>query len=134
MRFVFLSLLAVLLSGCPTRLQIQIDDAIYEHKAVSHKVNLGEDMDKVLAILLPTQEKLPSNLVRIPDRHIKGKDTIIVYYIRSGRNDDGIATDDEYTPYIFTNRKLTGIGWSQLGGAKGVQSINLSIGNRQRQD
>ena len=113
---------------------MQIDDAVHKHKAVYHKINLGDDIDKVLDILFPTQENLPSSLVRLPDRHIKGTDTIIVYYFRSGRNDDGVATDDEYTPYIFTNRKLTGIGWSQLGGAKGVQSINLSIGNKHRQD
>ncbi|MCH2386777.1 MAG: hypothetical protein MK240_01115 [Opitutales bacterium] len=51
--------------------------------------------------------------------------------IHSGRGDGGsrvcchdrsicdhLTTDDEFTPYIFTDSVLTGIGWAVLGGPK----------------
>ena len=38
--------------------------------------------------------------------------------MRSSQQPDGLTTDDEFTPYIFTNGILTGIGWTVLGGPK----------------
>lgn len=41
-----------------------------------------------------------------------------IFYMRTGRQADGITTDDEFTPYIFNDGKLAGIGWSLIGGPK----------------
>ena len=38
--------------------------------------------------------------------------------MRTGRQPDGLTTDDEFTPYIFNNGKLVGIGWHLIGGPK----------------
>jgi len=41
-----------------------------------------------------------------------------IYFMRSGWQPDGLTTDDEFTPYIFHDGKLVGIGWSMIGGSK----------------
>ncbi len=41
-----------------------------------------------------------------------------IYYMRTGWVSDGITTDDEFTPFIFNNGQLVGIGWASLGGPK----------------
>jgi hypothetical protein len=38
--------------------------------------------------------------------------------MRSARQPDGLTTDDEFTPYIFNDGRLVGIGWQVLGGPK----------------
>jgi len=43
---------------------------------------------------------------------------IEIYFMRSGRQPDGLRTDDEFTPYVFNDGKLVGVGWQVLGGAK----------------
>ena len=45
---------------------------------------------------------------------------------------DGLTTDDEFTPYIFNNGKLVGIGWQVLGGPKsqGQATSDIYIQNR----
>jgi hypothetical protein len=96
----------------------QLDQAANRHREVAHLVNLGDSKNKVLSILLPTQENLPREAIRVPDRYLDGSTTVEIYYMRSGRQADGITTDDEYTPYVFKNGILAGIGWQQLGGAK----------------
>jgi len=95
-----------------------IDKAIREHQKVAHEVNLGDSQLKTLRILLPTQRSLRQNQIKPPERYLEGKDTIEIFYMRSQRQPDGLTTDDEFTPYLFKNRILTGIGWQQLGGAK----------------
>jgi hypothetical protein len=38
-----------------------------------------------------------------------------IFYFRTQRIPDGMTTDDEFTPYIFIDGKLQGIGWTALG-------------------
>ena len=117
MKAILLTLFVALIlsfSGCV----MNIDRATREHQKVSHMVQLGDSKQKVLAILMPTQEGLRQNQIKPPERYMKGKDKIEIYYMRSGRQPDGLTTDDEFTPYYFKNGFLNGIGWQQLGGAK----------------
>ena len=72
----------------------------------------------MLGTLLPSQERLKAGERKSPEKFMKGKDLIEIYFFRSGRQPDGLTTDDEFTPYYFVNGKLNGIGWNQLGGAK----------------
>jgi hypothetical protein len=114
MKFIILISVIISLSGCT----LGIDKAVREHRKVSHMVQLGDSKQRVLAILMPTQESLGQNEIKPPERYIKGKDKIEIYYMRSGRQPDGLTTDDEFTPYYFKNGILSGVGWQQLGGAK----------------
>ena len=111
--FVLLSL--GILTGC---VALQIDQASREFNKVQDQVSLGDFKDKVLAILNPTQENVPLNSRKKADKYIKESVLIEIYYMRTSRQSDGITTDDEFTPYIFNDGKLVGIGWALMGGPK----------------
>ena len=107
-------LLIILLTGC---VAAKIDSAIKKHENVVEQINLGDSKDKVLAILIPTQAGLSSRLKKPPEKYFKNDVVVEIYFMRSGRQPDGLTTDDEFTPYLFNDGKLVGIGWQVLGGA-----------------
>jgi len=115
MRVLIAIVLSMSLVGCAT---MQIDSSVSRFRSEAAKVNLGDKKEDVLAVLLPTQKDLPSNAAKSAESFMKDKDIVEIYYFRSGRQPDGLTTDDEFTPYIFTNGVLTGIGWTVLGGTK----------------
>lgn len=108
-------LFCLVLAGCAT---VSIDSVIDKYRAEAPKVKLGDTKENVLAILLPTQEGLSNKVSKPPESYVQDTKTIEIYYMRSGRQPDGLTTDDEFTPYVFTDGVLTGIGWTVLGGAK----------------
>jgi len=122
-------LIAVALTGC---VGIQIDRAISKYEAVAEQVELGDSKDKVLAILQPTQEGVPKSSRKNPERYIKDGVKVEIYYMRSGRQPDGLTTDDEFVPYLFNDGKLVGIGWQVLGGPKtqGQATSDIYISNQ----
>ena len=88
-----------------------------------------------MSLILPTQEPLKEYpFFRKPaEKYIK-KDVIVeIYFVMSNHQYDGIKTDDEFTPYVFNNGKLVGIGWTILGGpstqaqAKPVTNVNTNV-------
>lgn len=95
-----------------------IDRAISNYQVEAEKVKLGDSKDQVLAVLLPTQEGLSSDARKSREAFTSGSDVIEIYFFRSARQPDGLTTDDEFTPYVFKNNVLTGIGWTVLGGPK----------------
>ena len=112
-------LIALLLSGCVGMyVGMQIDSAISKYDAVAGQVELGDDKNKVLTILEPSQGGLPKSARKSPEKYIKEGVKIEIYYMRSVRQADGLKTDDEFVPYLFNNGKLVGIGWQVLGGPK----------------
>lgn len=126
-------ILTMLITGC---VGMQIDSAISKYNAVANQVELGDSKEKVLAILLPTQSNVPKSLLKNPEKYIKEGVKIEIYYMRSGRQPDGITTDDEFAPYLFNNGKLVGIGWQVLGGPKtqGQATSDTYISNTNRQN
>ena len=101
----------LMLTGC-------IDEAIRRYDAVAHQVQLGESKEKVLSLLMPTQEPLARKHQKRPEQHIKDGAKVEIYYFRTGIHPDGLTTDDEFTPYVFQDGILTAIGWTTLGGPK----------------
>jgi hypothetical protein len=95
-----------------------IDRATAQYDAVEHQISLGDAKDRVLSILEPTQESLHRNARKKPDRYLKDGVHVEIFYMRTNHQRDGITTDDEFTPYIFNNGKLVGIGWHLIGGIK----------------
>lgn len=117
MRVLIIGVAALInLTGCGSA--FYIDQATNQYDAVESRVNLGDSKDEVLAILLPTQVNVPRNSKKKPDRYLKNGVNVEIFYMRTGRQPDGITTDDEFTPYIFNDGKLVGIGWALIGGPK----------------
>lgn len=107
----------VILSGC---VGLQIDEAIDSYRSAAAMVNLGDSKEKVLSVLSPTQIGLRAKAQKQPEAFLKEGKRIEIYFFRSGRQPDGLTTDDEFTPYVFTDGVLTGVGWQVLGGPKSV--------------
>jgi hypothetical protein len=103
----------------------RIDEAIARYKAASAKVALGDARDQVLDLLQPTQFELESNEIKPPVAFTtvtdSGQESLVeIHYFRSARHLDeapdsnGLPPNDDFTPYIFTDGVLTGIGWQTL--------------------
>ncbi len=108
-------LISFVVAGCTT---LQISPAISSYQREAVKVRLGDSKEKVLEVLIPTQKTLTARERKPPESYKKENDTVEIYYFRSGWSSDGLTTDDEFTPYVFTNGVLTSIGWTALGGEK----------------
>ena len=104
----------------------RIDEAIALHKTAAEQIKLGDSKDKVLNLLEPTQAGLLSDEIKAPvafptEREDGRPSMVEVFYFRSHRFPDerltdnqGHAQSDDFTPYIFTDDVLTGIGWTNL--------------------
>lgn len=123
------------LQGCAN---IRVDNAISKYEMVAPQVKLGDSKSRVLPILEPTQSDLLSSNRKKQESYLldKGdgtKSLIEIFFYRSNRIPDGRTTDDEFTPYIFTDGVLTGIGWTLLGGPKSMgrdeSGMHISVGN-----
>jgi hypothetical protein len=112
------------LSGCVT----VIDDSISNYRQVSHQISLGDSRAKVVSILSAAQKDLPGKWRKGTESYIKDGVKVEIYYARTLRQADGLTTDDEFTPYVFNNGELVGIGWTSIGGAKS-QGQTRSITN-----
>jgi hypothetical protein len=119
LKIALIGIFAISFTGCVG----SIDTAIKKYNKVAPKINLGDSKEKVLSILLPTQEGLDPEYAKLPEKYLKDDKRYEIYYMRSLRQPDGFTTDDEFTPYLFVNGKLQSIGWAALGGAanKGVK-------------
>lgn len=114
--------LAVLTGGCAI-MQIdnteqRIDSSVGLYWAAAASVKLGDSKEHVLATLAPTQTSLSPKERKQSDTFRQGDSIIEIQYFRSGRQPDGLTTDDEFTPYVFTDGVLTSIGWTSLGGPR----------------
>lgn len=110
-------LMTVILSGC---VGLQIDEVTDKYRSAAAKVSLGDSKEKVLSVLSPTQVNLPAKAQKQPEVFLKEGKRIDIYFFRSRRQPDGLTTDDEFTPYVFTDGVLTGVGWQVLGGPRSV--------------
>lgn len=127
----FLAFFVFALTGC---VGVVIDSSISQYQGVMSSIHLGDSQDNVLAVLEPTQQGLSLKSRKSPDQFIRDGKEIFIYYARSSRQADNLTTDDEFTPYIFENRKLIGIGWVSLGGPKtqGQATSNTYINVQQK--
>jgi hypothetical protein len=95
-----------------------VGKAISKYHAEAPKIQLGMPKDEVLRILEPSQEGLSLRQTRGPEEFTQDGIHVEIYFFRSHVNYDKILTDDEFTPYIFHDGKLQGIGWTAIGGPK----------------
>ena len=99
------------LSACTTN---EVDRSVDNYDQVKGQVKLGDSKQRVLSLLEPTQADLDSSWKRSADSYYDGNSTIEVYYFRSSYNTDDLITSDQFTPYIFRDDTLVGIGWAML--------------------
>jgi len=95
-----------------------IDRAILKHNSASQSIDLGDSKDSVLRTLSSVQAGVAAKNLKQPDKYIKSGIKVEIYYFRTGRQPDGLTTDDEFTPYLFNDGKLVAIGWRTIGGPK----------------
>ena len=107
--------LSLLLSACVTN---GIQSAISSYEQVRDQVVLGQSKQEVLAVLQPTQSGVAPRFQKAPEQYRKDGKHVEVYFVRSQSFNDGIVTDDEFTPYVFEDGVLTAIGWTAIGGPK----------------
>ena len=120
---VFSLLLALAVaSGCGTYLDPspymaarRIDGAIFAYHAAAQQIELGDSKERVLSLLEPTQSGLAGRERKSPDRYQQNGTTVEIYYFRSGRQPDGLTTDDEFTPYLFVDGTHVAVGWAGIG-------------------
>jgi hypothetical protein len=110
-------IIVVAFSGCG---MAAINDGIKQYHRASVNVSLGDSKEKVLSVLLVTQEGLPAAQRRPPESFRKDGVQTDIYYFRTGPWAGNQVTDDMFTPYVFVDGKLTSIGWTALGGPKTV--------------
>jgi hypothetical protein len=114
---VFFSIVFILsgfLCGCSN----PVGKAISHYHTVAPQVQLGMSKEDVLGILEPTQQDLSLRQTRGPEEFTQDGIHVEIHFFRSHVNYDKILTDDEFTPYIFHDGKLQGIGWTAIGGPK----------------
>ena len=130
MRNYILSILFLFtLSGCGPGLQI--DQSISDFRDVKEKVSLGDSKQKFLDTVYSSQLDLGSEYKKDPEIYIKEGVKVEIYFMRSSRQPDDLTTDDEFTPYLFNDEILVGIGWTVLGGpsTQGQSSSDVYISN-----
>ena len=111
--------IATLVLGCGINAHWHaLRTSIKMYENVSEQIELGDTKESFLSLILPTQEPLKeySFFRKPPEKYIKDDVLVEIYFVMSNHQHDGIKTDDEFTPYVFNNGKLVGIGWSILGG------------------
>lgn len=126
-RQLILAFLVLMLAGCSN---MHIRQAINEHDQMTGQIELGDSKEAVLAILQPIQAKVPYGEQKRAERFMEKDVLVEIYYARSAIYHDGLVTDDEFTPYVFHDGVLVGIGWQALGGPKTqgqTQQLNNTI-------
>jgi hypothetical protein len=111
----FASIITVTTLGCVAQ---QIDSAISKYQEAAPRVQLGDSKDRVRSLLDPTQSDLPDSGRKQPESFLREGVRVDIIYYRSRRQPDDLTTDDEFTPYVFEDDKLVGVGWTAIGGPK----------------
>jgi hypothetical protein len=120
-KIIWISLLAFLLNGC---VQVQnpevlIREEIKKYDVIKSEISLGDTKNKVVGLINNYHKSFHESFRRDSESYIKENGVVVdIHYALTNHYRDGLISDDEYTPYIFNNNKLVGIGWSLIGGPK----------------
>lgn len=101
-----------------TACRSKFNTIISDYTLKSQEIKLGFTTKQVIDILEPTQKELSVLERKSKEAFTKNGKHVEIYFYRSGWQNDGILTDDEFTPYIFEDGVLVAIGWTNLGGPK----------------
>lgn len=120
MNFAYALCLVLLLGGCSSLIPtFNLEQAINQYNAAKESIKLGDTKESVLKSFEKSQNFLTDEKWRrSPDSYVKNNVVVDIYYFRSDFTPDGLTTDDEFTPYLFNDGRLVGIGWEVIGGPK----------------
>ena len=117
-----------MLTGC-----LEAGTAISAYDQQKHTVKLGDSINVALPALESMQSSLQSDWKKVADQYLENGVPFYIHYQRTGWVEDGVNTDDEFTPYVFADGTLVAIGWTVLGGAKSSGDANAAAAlNQQR--
>lgn len=109
----FFIVLIAALAGCST--STKAEKTVTAYDGAASKVHIGDLTADVLAILEPTQIDAHAKKWETKHDSINNNGTSIdIYYFRSSQPKSGLTTEDQYTPYIFKDGALAGIGWGMI--------------------
>lgn len=118
-RIIWILFLTLLLNGCVQNPGDLIREEIKKYDVIKPKISLGDAKSKVVGIINGYHKGFHESFRRDSESYIKENGVVVdIHYALTNFYYDGLITDDEYTPYIFNNNKLVGIGWSLIGGPK----------------
>ncbi len=94
-----------------------------EKQLIAEPVRLGDGFESVRKKIEIKNRRWSREEIRSNESFIDGGDTVDILFLRDRRIRDGAITDDEFTPYVFRNKKLTAIGWTAIGGPKTTGAV-----------
>jgi hypothetical protein len=96
--------------------------AVAENRKSVSKLAIGMSKDEVLKIMGTEPFIYGRMTVNNPYRvqRLQGSSKVyqVVYYVTSIETDDNIIDENELTPFIFSDGKLIGWGWSFMEGIR----------------
>lgn len=117
-RAVALCVAMVILLGCVGRGNSRYRLTVDDYMVAAPTIRLDMSKAEVVEIMQPSQFRLKNTDIKQPDLYRKDGVLVEILYFRSGWQNDGITTDDEFTPYLFNDGSLVAIGWATLGGPR----------------
>lgn len=111
----YVTIACMLLAGCGLDAQFRIDGVITDYYRLAPQIHIGDSRERVTEILGPLQDRLGSTERKLSQAFQQDGKLVEILYFRTQRIPDGLTTDDEFTPYVFIDGKLHGIGWTALG-------------------
>ena len=129
LHFFFAMLIALVVSGCVPTSSMQ--SSVLEYKIIAPKIFIGDDKEYVLAMLIPSQVNIPSQMRRKPEKFLNYGEAVDIYFLRSGINSGDLNSDDDFTPYVFKKDILSFVGWRYVSGSTyhGQALEAMSAGN-----
>jgi len=116
---ILLAALLLTATGCPRNIGGVISGVIKRYDALAPNVKIGDTREQVLKILGPTQEGLDPEYRKTSEQFSRDGHLYQIDYYRSGWQQDGLTTDDEFTPYLFVDERLVAVGWQALYSYRG---------------
>ncbi len=117
------SLACILLTGCSLISNIsdsitnsRIDGVISDYHRLSPQIHIGDPKGKVDEILGPLQDRLNATERRSHQSYLRDGKLVEIIFARTQRVSlpVGMTTNAEFTPFVFLDGKLQGIGWTAL--------------------
>ncbi|MFH0732362.1 MAG: DUF3192 domain-containing protein [Candidatus Omnitrophota bacterium] len=115
---IFLAIVCIIISGCAAATLPYIR---YENSERLKKLSLGMTKQQVLDIMGTKPIKahnsfgeemgIIDNPYKTQGFEVEGKNYEVIYYYTQIVHSDGIINEDELTPLVFCEDKLTGAGW-----------------------
>ena len=133
LKFGFTILAVLILEGCVGSDYMSRDTIIETTSSSLYQLELGTNRSEALPIINNAVSMFRNKgieYIKPPQKFIKGDKKYEIFYVMSSRIPDGLITIEEFTPYIFENDILIGVGWTSVGGLPADFRADIKIENR----